>query len=788
MTAARDSRPARSTRWPLGSEITIEATGPVLTLATAFSLIRVFAGAEWVLPVFIAAGASHLLALVLRRLSFGLLTSATAGAVGLILTIAWTRYGHTLFWGMPSGDTQSALATDLEDAWSAFGDISTPADPLSGFLVSAMAAVWLMAFLIDFMALRRRALFHAIAAPIAAAGFLGLVGDTRYQVLTTGAFTAALLLFVSVHRVAARTANAAWLGGDSRARSGRRALVGASAAIAAASLAAAVAAGPVLGGNEDPIFDLAESIEESGGGSKRVVISPLADIRGRLVGQAETPMFRVRAEERSYWRLTSLNRFDGTVWTSRADYAGRPGPLPSLFQSGSTVQESVQEFSINQLGAVWLPAAFEPRHVASETADISYEPSSSTLIAGRSLDNSNGLSYTVSSALPRFDPEALKNIPLDAPVDPEMARSGASQGSEASEADTWLPSDFSPRVRGLAAAIAGGAGSGYEQSLALQDFFRSSAFEYDLSVASGHSVNRVEDFLETRRGYCEQFAGAFAAMARSLGLPARVAVGFTVGDADPSEPNAYVVRGKHAHAWPEVYLAGAGWVAFEPTPGRGAPGAQNYTGVVENQVGGSPRPDNSAGGLAVESPGLPDVLTGPSGLPAPSDFGEDEGTADGGRGRVSTRVWAALAILVAVVAGIGLFPVLRPRLRHSRQRRRYMKNSDNKVWGSRGEIRLLWAKTLDSLALANMVPQPHETHGEFARRAIQQIPLHSPGLRHLADLAASAAFARSEPTEVHRQLARKHSLSVRAEVSLQTGRTRKLMAAYLPRRLATRRP
>ena len=68
-------------------------------------------------------------------------------------------------------------------------------------------------------------------------------------------------------------------------------------------------------------------------------------------------------------------------------------------------------------------------------------------------------------------------------------------------------------------------------------------------------------------------------MARSIGLPSRVAVGFTPGVTDEVDRNLYSVRGEHAHAWPEVYINGAGWVAFEPTPHRGAPGAANYTGV-----------------------------------------------------------------------------------------------------------------------------------------------------------------------------------------------------------------
>ena len=125
-----------------------------------------------------------------------------------------------------------------------------------------------------------------------------------------------------------------------------------------------------------------------------------------------------------------------------------------------------------------------------------------------------------------------------------------------------------------------------EQALALQNWFRDN-FEYDLAVDPGHSSSRLDTFLlEEQRGYCEQFAGAFAVLGRTLGLPTRVAVGFTPGVVlAESEPagTLYSVRGEHAHAWPEVYIDGAGWVAFEPTPGRGAPGAEGYTLVAEQQ-------------------------------------------------------------------------------------------------------------------------------------------------------------------------------------------------------------
>lgn len=769
MSASRSSEDGRLAGW----ETPLELTGPILSAATAFSLIRVFEGDGWVLPVFLAAAVSHLLALAVRRIGWGMLTSTLVTAIGLVLTVTWTRYRGTAFWGLPAGDTWAALPDDLERAWTNFGDLSPPVEPVNGFIVSAMAAMWLLAFLNDWTAMRLRTLFESMVLPIVAFGFVGLVGSDQHRILTIGLFTAALLLFATIHRVAGRTTGAAWLGGEGRASSGRRALLVGGGAIAAVALAGAVAAGPALGSSKDPLVDLTEAVERGRRSSGRVVISPLVDIRGRLVNQADTAMFQVRAEQRSYWRLTSLDQFDGQVWTSRAEYAARPTQLPSLLQSGSSVRESVQQFTIEQLGAVWLPAAFEPRSLVSTTdnvgnGDISYEPSSSTLIVGRSLASADGLSYTVTSALPRFDPEVLKTIPLDVvPATPV-------------DSYTSLPSDFSPRVRDLAAQLTAGAGSGYEQALALQHFFRNGSFVYDANVAPGHSGNRIEEFLSTRRGYCEQFAGTFAAMARSVGLPARVGVGFTVGEADPADPNLYLVQGRHAHAWPEVFLAGVGWVAFEPTPGRGAPGAQNYTGLAEAQAVRGSDLDPLAAEAVSDGVGSFEPPTDFESLfpPDSPEFGDAQTVTEDDGGGKTWKFWTAiLAPSLAV-----LIVLLIPWLKKLRNQRRFLS-----ITGNRGKIRLLWTETVESLALISMTPRLDETYVEFANRAIDQVPLHSPDLRQLGELAAAAAFAPSDPTDHNQWLARTWSLSVRSEVNFRVSWWQKLAAAFNPQPLVTTR-
>src|SRR5699024_5096146 len=109
----------------------------------------------------------------------------------------------------------------------------------------------------------------------------------------------------------------------------------------------------------------------------------------------------------------------------------------------------------------------------------------------------------------------------------------------------------------------------------IQNWFRRAGnFTYTLEPAdSGNGMETIENFLtDERQGYCEQFASAMAMMARSLGIPARVAVGFLSGERND---DTYVFRGTDMHAWPELYLDGVGWVRFEPTPGQrtGAPPA-----------------------------------------------------------------------------------------------------------------------------------------------------------------------------------------------------------------------
>jgi transglutaminase-like putative cysteine protease len=290
--------------------------------------------------------------------------------------------------------------------------------------------------------------------------------------------------------------------------------------------------------------------------------TPLVDIRSRLVNQAENDLFTVRADEPTYWRTAALPEFDGEQWSlpdsildDVDDSANAPAP-------GSVPNE--QMITILGLEGALVPAAAEP--VRAEGPGLGFNSLTQTLVkTTSSLDD--GDVYEVLSAMPRFSADALRSATSSSPPDPVFLE---------------LPSDLPAVVAETARDVTAGQPTPFDQMVTLQDWFRTE-FTYSTDVPPGHDNSAIEAFLENRIGYCEQFAGTFAAMARTLGLPARVGVGFTQGELQ--NDGSYLVLGRNAHAWPEVWFDDYGWVPFEPTPGRGMPGAEGYTGVAPQQDG-----------------------------------------------------------------------------------------------------------------------------------------------------------------------------------------------------------
>jgi transglutaminase-like putative cysteine protease len=134
-----------------------------------------------------------------------------------------------------------------------------------------------------------------------------------------------------------------------------------------------------------------------------------------------------------------------------------------------------------------------------------------------------------------------------------------------SERYLQIPDSITPRTIELAQQIAEGSETPYDIAEAVTLWIREN-IEYNDTVPVPPSDQDIIDWMlfDLRQGFCNYYATAEIVMLRSLGVPARLAVGYAQGHRDV-ESNTYTVRQRDAHAWPEVYFPGIGWVEFEPT-------------------------------------------------------------------------------------------------------------------------------------------------------------------------------------------------------------------------------
>ncbi len=237
------------------------------------------------------------------------------------------------------------------------------------------------------------------------------------------------------------------------------------------------------------------------------LVSPLVDIRSRLVNPGNIELFTVSTDTPRYLGLTSLAVFDGTRWLPLAeDVRPADGQLADAPAGSETV---VQNISIGKLAGKLAPAARTPTSAVSQGGrSLQWANTAGALFVDGGLEP--GFKYQVTSADNDPSPDALRQATANG-ADPVYYT---------------LPDSVPNELRALAQQVTAQATTPYDQARTLQDWFRAN-FKYSLTVQPDHSNDAMINFLSIRKGYCEQFSGTFAAMARSLGLPTRVVVGFT---------------------------------------------------------------------------------------------------------------------------------------------------------------------------------------------------------------------------------------------------------------------
>ncbi len=734
----------------------------LVTVAVIASFMRVFAGSSFAWPLLVVAGAAHAGLALARRRGFGLGLTTALSALAFVFLASWLFFGQTTRYLFPTADTLHAAQTAVSSSWQSFQQVVAPAQPQPGFMLAAAFALYFAVFLADWAAFRLWAPIEALVPTLTLFGFATFVGSNRGQVLVALLYGAAAMLFVLEHRVAQRERTTTWLANQVERGSTWLVHIGVWLTIIAVAVAAVLA--PLLpGANQAGILHFHGN---NSGGSSRTTISPLVSIQSQLTKQADTKLFTVTSSKPAYWRLTSLDTFDGGMWRSSAKYDAAKGNLPGALPPGLKTPKGgqllKQTFTISALAQLWLPAAYLPVAIDSRAFKVRYHKASSTLIVDTNLPNSDRQTYTVTSVLPDYTPAELRTASTDIP--------------KAIKDDLAVP-DLSDAAKSQAQDITAGARTPYDKAIALQDFFRKPGqFIYDPTVSFANDHDAIDTFLRVRRGYCQQFAGTYAAMARAVGLPTRVAVGFTPGVNDGTHPDQYVVKGAQAHAWPEVYLGQYGWVPFEPTPGRGAPGESNYLGrdVIPGQdTGNSPNVSTTSipnSSTVTTRPATPQTLP-------PGKVNTSNPTAATKQSGTDLALWSVVIGLVLLAAAL-IYLIAVPSLLAWRRRQRRARAQDPAA-----RVRVAWVESIESLALLGAGRRPDETAREFAARAGEQVPDESAQLAALADAADAATFGADTIAEPTAEAAEQTTSSVRARVATMVPRWRRALTQLDIRRV-----
>ncbi len=649
----------------------------------------------------------------------GLLVATVASAILVVVGLGLAVFPSSTWYGLPTLETLRAMgAAAIEVGEQARLQIA-PAPPVTPLLFASTTAVWAAVFSCHSLAIRAGSPLMSLVPPAALVVFADSVLEDLVRPMYGVAFLLAAMsvLFAdSLRRV--QGWGPVWNGPGRRDRlvptAGRGARRIAGAAVAVAVAAPVIV--PGFGGRA--VIDLS-AINGEGG----VRVSTLVSMASELTRGQEQEVFRVRTDTESYWRMVGLEYFDGVRWqrTDEPSVAVAAGQTLGEPPAGRTI---TQTFEVtNDLLFPEIPTAYQATSIDLD-GDVSWFANSQTALINGNLEP--GDTYTVTSVYVAPTPEDLRQVPFADAPDPSL---------------TQLPQGISARIATLARSWTDGATTMYDQVYAIQRHLLSDGYIYDTDVSFREDAATILEFLElTKRGFCQQFSTAMAMLLRSIGIPARIAVGFTRGDPLPGE-QGWSVTTDDLHAWVEVPFEGYGWLAFEPTPGRANPTAATYasrsfaetcttqtagcgegTGTQTGPGGGTGRNDPKRGFGVEGDPGL-----APLGA---------SGSFEVGR---SLTWWLSIALVAALA--IALVVLLAwPFVRRARRRRAIRRAGP----APRALVLAIYDGCCRDARDLGMARAPGETPEEYAWRLASVIPVATESVGRLSRSAERAAYGPRE--------------------------------------------
>ncbi|WP_181243093.1 transglutaminaseTgpA domain-containing protein [Glaciihabitans tibetensis] len=631
-TAGTSPSPRRRPGDTVGSIRVSVLLAVALALAVG-NLHGVLSGVFWwiatLAPIVVVFAVATLTRVLLRRRGWGTLVAAVAAAGLITLLFA----ADTAILGViPTGDTWGRFAVLAAEASESITVQAVPADATPGILFLLCSATAGIAIVLDILASWWR-VPALVGIPLLVVLSVPSTIDPELADPFFFALVAITYLMLLRPRVA-RSRPPVAIGLGAVAVLGALVLPLVLPPVAQPSGDAGPAGGLTTGIN--PMLDLGE------------------DLRRNSPTQALT--YTTTSPEGEYLRLTTLEDFVDDEWEPVSitpipdNDVSAIGTAPGLTTAVPTTPVSTS-ITINNSSGRWLPVPYPAASISGLTGDWFWEPNGLSVRSAES--NMRGQAYEVTSLNVQPTSNQLEAAP-----------------SSASLRLAQPPEGLDPLVGETARTVVADAPTDYARAVALQDWFRGGEFTYseDAPVEEGFDGSGLDvlvPFLEAKTGYCVHYASAMAVMARTLGIPSRVVVGFLPGNEDTSsdaaessvseegeevELTAFTVSSRDLHSWPELYFEGSGWTRFEPTPGRGIEPAYLPT-PVDNPS--TPDVDESQVTPTPTATAAPPVAPAPTPTPTTNALG---GTEEGTR---TLSLWALVIGLgvVLVLAAPGLVRV-----------------------------------------------------------------------------------------------------------------------------------
>lgn len=655
MTRPRSRPPAqnpeRGTARHASAQWITGAAAAAAVLLCALSIHGVLEGFAWMWPLTLSVTGVTVATALARRFRFPTALVPIAGLVSLTTILTWMFGFDTAFLGIiPTSGTAARAGSLLADAQTVVISQVIPVVPDQGVVFVACLAVGLVTILVDTLAVTLR---------MPAASGLGLLtvllvpGIIKPQSVGTAGFLAAALGFLLV------LAAGAWQE-RADAQTGRnhptRSYAAGAAGIGAGAVAAALLLPLAIPGFSSGAFPQGTRIDFfSGTTGLNPVVTLGNDLRqpsatGRITYATDSP-------RPLYLRSTTLEDFSGSRWApdTRSDSRrlGTSAMVPAeSVAAGIPTTVTTTVIGSRSYSSPWLLAPYAASSVSEVGGSWTWDPSTMTILsADGSADPQS--EYQVRSVSPTVTSETLGGI-------------GPAPEDAVDSVFTALPDNLPQVIQDTAREAVGAETSPYDQALAIQSYLRGARFTYSLDAPveggyDGNGMDVLARFLEQRSGYCVHFASAMAVMAREVGIPSRMGLGYAPGRATNEtrigaagqELDEFAVDSRDAHAWPELYFEGAGWVRFEPTPSRGV--VPSYAVPRQQNAGAAAQADADPRELRATGPS-----SAPSPLPSPPAQPEPLGPAETGG---APFAGVGIGVLVAILAFLTPWGLRRQRTR-----------------------------------------------------------------------------------------------------------------------------